>query len=345
MRDPWFESLRRPLGARTVLQFCMPHQVVPAHGRVNVNYTMFEASRIPDAWAQAHRRVDRIVVPTPSSRDAWVASGVPADLVRLCPLGVDADLFARPVVPLPLVTDDGRPVAAHRVRLLNISELVPRKNLAGLLRVWLRTTSRGDDAVLVLKIGAYQPGVREVFGRRVRDLEAQTGRTFAAAAPVVVVDEVFRDEDMPRLYAAASHYVSLSRGEGWDQTMVEAAASGLRLIAPAHSAYTAYLDASVAALVPSRPVPAVFAPEDGDGVLFEGASWWEPDEDAAARLIRAAIEGRDGGPGPARDRVRTELTWERAARRLLGILTEEEEEAAEARRRRPVPSPRGSDGR
>jgi hypothetical protein len=51
---------------------------------------------------------------------------------------------------------------------------------------------------------------------------------------------------MPGLFAAASHYWSMSHGEGWDQPMIEAAASGLRLIVPRHTAYLEYLDADVA---------------------------------------------------------------------------------------------------
>jgi hypothetical protein len=61
---------------------------------------------------------------------------------------------------------------------------------------------------------------------------------------------------MPGLFAAASHYWSMSHGEGWDQPMIEAAASGLRLIAPRHTAYLEYLDADVAQLIPVRGTPA-----------------------------------------------------------------------------------------
>ena len=39
---------------------------------------------------------------------------------------------------------------------------------------------------------------------------------------------------------------------GWDQAMMEAVASGLVPVAPAHSAYLAYLDATIAHLIPSR---------------------------------------------------------------------------------------------
>ena len=150
------------------------------------------------------------------------------------------------------------------------------------------------------------------------------GKALKDAAPLHFIYDLFSDADMPRLYAAATHYISMSFGEGWDQAMVEAAASGLKLIAPNHSAYTAYLDPSIAHLIPSREVPAVF-PSGGDvGILFQGANWWEPDEGDAIAAIRAAIDGRDGDKAPARERILTEFTWAKATQRLIAILSEAE---------------------
>jgi glycosyltransferase involved in cell wall biosynthesis len=215
-------------------------------------------------------------------------------------------------------------VSQFAVRFLNVSELGPRKNLVGLLRTWLRATSREDDAVLIVKVGCYAPGWRLKFARQVEQVEDQVGKRLQQAAPVCFVYDLFSDAQMPRLYAAATHYISLSHGEGWDQTMVEAAASGLKLIAPNHSAYTAYLDTSVARLISSREVPAVWPDGDQTGLLFQGANWWEADEVEAVAYVRAAVEGRDQGQASPRDRVVRELSWERAARRLIDLLSEVE---------------------
>jgi hypothetical protein len=46
------------------------------------------------------------------------------------------------------------------------------------------------------------------------------------AAPVLFTDRLLPGADMPGLYAAATHYWSMSHGEGWDQPMTEAAAAG-----------------------------------------------------------------------------------------------------------------------
>src|SRR5262249_31055289 len=137
---------------------------------------------------------------------------------------------------------------------------------------------------------------------------------------ILFTDRILSDAEMPRLYAAATHYWSMSHGEGWDQPMLEAGATGLRLIAPMHSAYAAYLDASIATMIPARLVPASTDGSGSVGPLFEGAKWWDPDECAAADAVRDALRGSHAsGPPPARI---ADLTWEHATTRLVEILEE-----------------------
>src|SRR3712207_6660229 len=93
LRDPWFETLDRPVDAQVLLQFCMPHQVVTYDGLISVNFTMFEATRVPPRWVAAARRCALTVLPTKASLQAWIASGAPESRLRLCPLGVDTALF------------------------------------------------------------------------------------------------------------------------------------------------------------------------------------------------------------------------------------------------------------
>jgi glycosyltransferase involved in cell wall biosynthesis len=322
MRDPWYGSLTRPTGARVVLHFLMPHQVVPEEGKVNANYTMFEATRISPDWVTRHQAHDLVILPTESSRQAWVQSGVPEEKIRLCPLGIDPDRFSGRAVPMELIDDSDESLNGFKVRFLNVSEVGPRKNHVGLLRAWIRATSHHDDALLILKLGFYSPDWSQVFHRQMRMAQREVGKNLADAAPILIIQDIFSDDDMPRLFAAATHYISMSFGEGWDQTMVEAAASGLQLIAPNHSAYTTYLDPTVADLLPCCEVPAIFHGGDRIGTLFDNAAWWQPDEDAAIAAIRAAIDGTAPPKASARDRILRDFTWERATTRLITLLSD-----------------------
>jgi glycosyltransferase involved in cell wall biosynthesis len=304
------------------VQFCMPHQVAPLAGQRTLNFTMFEATPAPRLWAEAARRHDLTVLPTGSSLEAWLAGGAPGERLRLCPLGVDAERFRPGVAPLDLVDRPGRPVRDYRVRVLNVSEVSARKNLLGLLRVWLRATRADDDAILVVKLAAADPLRLVKLLRDLRLLERAIGKSRDRAASVLLFNDTLGDEKMPRLYATATHYWSMSCGEGWDQPMTEAGASGLRLIAPDHSAYRAYLDPTVATLIPSRRVPVRCPHDPWIQALFDGAAWWQPGEDAAADILVRAIGG-DGAPAlSARERLATGFSWERATARLIEVLDE-----------------------
>ena len=264
-----------------------------------------------------------MIVPSDSSRAAWLAGGMPEPRLRVCPLGIDPALFNGTAAPLPLALPDGTPVARFRVRFLNVSEIRYRKNLMGLLRAWIAATDPADDAILILKLGHY-PAELPAFESALQALRTNSGKTLAQAAPVHFVYDVYSDSQMSCLYPAATHYLSMSFGEGWDQPAMEAAASGLQLIVPKHIAYPAYLDESCATFITCREAPARLPATDDAAGLFENTRWWEPDEQDAATHIRRAIEGRDSAKGNARLRILSRFTWEQAAGpgRLIQILSE-----------------------
>ncbi|HVB63401.1 MAG TPA: hypothetical protein VNE17_01635 [Nitrolancea sp.] len=322
MVDPWFEDLVRPLDAPLTLHFTSPTQVKIDRATINVNYTMFKATRVPESWIEQNLRHDLLVVPTESSRRAWIHGGFPEERIRLCPLGINPQLFGQPVKPLSFRTQSGRLVLDVGARFLNVSELGPRKNIVGLLHAWLDATREDDDAILILKLGRYASGWFELLMQQMRQLEQETGRHFMDAAPVEMLFDLLPDAEMPRLFAVGTHYISLSHGEGWDQSMVEAAASGLRLIAPDHSAYPTYLTPETATLIPSREVPARFEGDPKLQTLFAGANWWEPDHESAVAAIRDAIARPTGGPYGAREGILSRFTWEQSTRQLLDVLND-----------------------
>jgi glycosyltransferase involved in cell wall biosynthesis len=323
-RETGFDALRAPVDAGVTLHFTMPTLCRPRAGAANVNYTMFEADRIPREWAARAAEHERIVVPTESSRRAWLAGGVAEEKLRIVPLAVDGDFFGAVADPLELALPTGRTLSSYTHRFLNIADLRPRKNHLGLLRAWTAATRSSDDAVLVLKLTAPHPQSLALFQQDVAEVQARTGRTLAQAAPVAFLTGVLADEQLRGLYRAATHYLSLSCGEGWDFPMMESAAAGLQLVAPAHTAYLEYLTADDAELIPAALVPAVVEGRAGaeDRRWFDGACWWRPDEDAAADVIRRIVDGRAAPKASPAERIRRTHRWDAAAARLHEVLAE-----------------------
>ena len=311
-----------PADADVAVHFMMPDRCWPVPGMRNVNYTMFEATRIPPAWVDLAADHDLIVLPTQTCRRAWLESGVPPGKLRVCGLGVDGAFFAAPAAPLDLAGPHGRRVASYRTRFLHVGEPRPRKNQLGLLRSWLQATSSEDDAILILKSAA-PPQLAAAFGNDVSRMREKKGRGFAHAAPVLFLNEVFDDRQMRALYRTATHYIGMSHAEGWDMPMMEAAVSGLSLLTPDQPAYRGYLEPGDADWIACRE--ADVRPDGLAGIedlaYFRGLRWWEPDEADAARLLADVIAAGRRRPPPTR-RLLTEFTWERASRRLLGLLGE-----------------------
>jgi hypothetical protein len=107
--------------------------------------------------------------------------------------------------------------------------------------------------------------------------------------------------------------------------MTEAAAAGLRLIAPDHTAYRSYLDPSIATMLPCHREPACRLDlEEADPRIYRSfftadPLWSEPDREAAIAAVRAAIDGQDAPAASARERM-LHYPWQASARRLCSLV-------------------------
>ena len=319
LEDPWFASLQRSVDATTHLFFCMPHQVVPVNSQRTINYTMFEADRIPPLWVERSKSYDLTIVPVSFCRDTWISSGVPEEKIRICPLGVDSHRFKPGLRSIKLTTADGKGAADYRNRFLNVADVNERKNLIGLLRAWLITTKTSDDAALLLKSGFYSPAAYQWISKEIAALEQSVGKTLTQAAQIFWINGKLGEDVVPSLYASATHYISTSFAEGFDLPMVEAAASGLQLIAPRHTAYTDYLNDEIAYFIPVTKVAAEFASDVALNKLFMGANWWQPDQAEICSTISGIISNTLLPKLSAREAV-SRLNWQSTAELLDRII-------------------------
>ncbi|MCU0620604.1 MAG: glycosyltransferase family 4 protein [Gemmatimonadales bacterium] len=216
--------------------------------------------------------------------------GVPLgdDRVRVVPSGTDPARF-HPGVDAAAVRRrhdlDGAPW------LLTSAHLVPLDGLELVLRA-LQAVPAARCAVLV--DGRTYDGAQ----RLVRDL--------GLVERVRLLDSV-PEADLPALYGAVRACVGLSREAGFDadgtgMSFVEAAASGIPLVAVGRVGLPALLDDGVSGVVVDEERPEALA------AALQGLL---ADPDRALRLGRAA-----------RARVERDFTWDRTARALHGIARE-----------------------
>ncbi|WP_042446986.1 tetratricopeptide repeat protein [Azospirillum sp. B510] len=308
-----------PIRPRAALSFLTPMLVEPIPGVPTVNYTMFEGTRIPKSWARANAAHDLVVVPTESSRQAWLETGHPDDRLRVCPPGIHVHPGDEADPPRSILAPTGRPIADYRVRILNISDFIARKNIDGLLRVWLRATSANDDAILILKLGKGGPTLQQEFAQLLQQTARMVGRRFEEAAPIAALMGRYDESGISTLYQLATHYWSMSHGEGWDLPMTRAGAKGLGLIAPRNSAYAAYLDDEIAHLIPCTTGPAYMPYSKAIYPPFQGIDWWNPDEDVASDFLIGLLRDKIQIKSP-KIQILERFSWDFRAHNLLKIL-------------------------
>jgi len=193
-------------------------------------------------------------------------------------------------VPLPILEPTvardlsrasfGLPEQLMFLYCFDLLSILERKNPLGLIDAFRRAFACGDGPVLVLKImNGHQ---------RLDDLERI--RWACKARPdIVIIDDYLRHDEYGALVALADCYVSLHRSEGLGLTMGEAMALGKPVIATGYSGNLDFMTSETAYLVPWRPisVPA------GCDPYPVGATWADPDLDAAARLMRHVASHRE----------------------------------------------------
>lgn len=277
--------------------------------------TMFETDRLPDGWKDDCLGMDEIWVPSTFNLESFARAGVPSEMLKRIPCGIDMDKF-RPgsVAPLRI---EGR----KGVNFLSVFEWTPRKGPDALLLGWARAFGRGDDASLTLK--AYVPDAKPgEIASRIDAFYRAHGFDPASVAPILVVDGFLPDAAMPSLYASADVFVLPTRGEGWGLPYLEAMASGLPVIATGWSAHLDFVTAENAYLVDHR-LERVSSEQTALSQYYGPDHLWaEPSVDHLAELLRRCLTNRDEARAKgARARVEVQDSW--SSRRTAEWIAEQ----------------------
>ncbi len=305
------------------LHVCLPEQVNVVENRFNVNFTMFEADRIPKNWAECLRVVDRVGVPSDFSRSSFMRGGVPEEKLRIVPLGHDPELFhvEQPTMPL---TCGGLPVSRFPIRVMSILEVTNRKNFEGLLMAFFRAAAilGTEHCCLILKAANYStflPVDQKI--RAIRNKFVRANLIPDKEYHVFNHAPLLPGSDMGAFMAAATHYLSCSFSEGWDLNAHNAMALGIPVIVPDHSGYQGYCNRSNACMLPiSKRISANQDPAIAR--LYSGAAWFGTDSEETPNILANYLVDTEESSIRSRKALIDigKLTWRHAAQRLTQFL-------------------------
>ncbi len=262
----------------------------------------WEYGGLPEPWIAPLRELaDEIWCYTSWLRDCYVRSGIPADKVRVVPIGVDTERFRPDGPTFPLRTTKQR-------RLLFVGGAVHRKGIDLLIRAYRESFGRDDDVCLVVK----------TFGGttfyRGNNLDEQLRRLAAdpAGPELELIEDDLTQDEMAALYRSCHVLVHPYRGEGFGMPIAEAMASGLAVVVTADGAAMDFCDDTTAYLVPARRVPCL---PGSVSLPPSAAGYWLAEADLAVLglQMRRAVDDVAGARAlgaAGRERVRRQLDWD-----------------------------------
>ncbi len=302
------ERLNRPLGrpAEVHVRHFWPPDFQPPPAGHWVLIQPWEYGSLPKAWGgPLQTLIDEAWVYSRFVYETYVRSGVPADRVRLVPLGIDTSLF-RPGVEKRLPLRTGK-----KFKFLFVGGTIYRKGFDALLEAYGRAFTDQDDVCLVVK----DMGGKSFYKGQTGENHLTRFREQPGAPEVEHLEQDLSAEEMPGLYAACDCLVHPYRGEGFGLPIAEAMACGLPVVVTGYGAALDYCDGERAYLI---PVQLVRSNERrvGDLETADYPHLAEPDRAALAELLRQVVanpdEARARGQAAA-DYVRTHLTWDHTA--------------------------------
>ena len=286
----------------------------PVEGKINVLYTMYEATDIPDFWVDKLKGADLVVVPCEHNRRLF--KRYTKKPVVVCLEGTKPDVFTytkrefpkdKPFRYLWFGASNPRKGYEHMLGAwYGIKKLYP--DLYANAELYMKTTQKGERKRIV----GFEEGVPyyEVMPEE---------RVFTAENAIVDTRRLPEDE-LVKIYHDAHCFVFPTMGEGFGLTLAEAMSTGLPCIYTPWSGPVDFISQregyklkfkfiSTYATFPGQPRHETFAASPKVNDIIDNMVRVYVDYNEALQKGKLAA-----------DRIRNEITWDISAKRFVDIL-------------------------
>jgi glycosyltransferase involved in cell wall biosynthesis len=274
---------------------------------LKVAFTVWESTKLPDDWIPALKAADQVWTASRWGAAVMARNGINPQCIHVIPEGIDPRVFHPDAPPTTAIGHGGD------FKFLHIGRFEDRKNTKTLIRAFDAEFGPMDDVILVL--ACHNPHQADF------DISAEL-RSLRLAHPekLVFIPPVARHDVLAELYPACDAFVAPSRAEGWGLPITEAMACDLPVITTGHSAPLDYLGPeSYRVSSTMTPVATPFF----DSLDNDHGMWAEPDPKDLRAHLRHVYENRTTAKsmgGIAGRRIRSNFTWDRAAKHALLAL-------------------------
>ena len=286
---------------------------VPVNERfqgTTIQWVVFESTRVPPTVMSTMLAADQIWVPSSWGRKILIENGADPDRCHVVHEGVDSTKFHpyAPRVNSPILTY----LATGKYEL--------RKSITETVFAWVQEFGNDPDVELVIKSDHFMNSTNKY-----NELTGWIGKM--GIKNVRVIWGSISQEDLIDLYQQSHVFVLPSKGEGWGLPLIEAAATGLPIIATIHSGQTEFLQHVASSVIPVEydmvPIAceeyqAFYPTEDGNW-----GYWAQPRIDSIRQALRLARDNYSILESRARANsaiVRDAFDWRRSVDHAVQLL-------------------------
>jgi glycosyltransferase involved in cell wall biosynthesis len=268
------------------IQLQLPNEWDPKLAKYNIGMTAgVETDRCSDAWIGSINQMDKVIVPTEFAKNTFLNSGkvtTDVDVVAECfdeemaecnkPLQVDFDTSFNFLIFGQITgnnKDNDRKNIFYTIKWL-CEEFAEDKDVGIILKTNMGRATKIDKRLVVNTFGKILSEIRKSPFPKLHILHGD-----------------LTNNEVAQLYRhnSVKAFVLLSRGEGFCLPMLDAAVSGVPVIAPKHSGYLDFMkhgkfievDYKLKEIHPSRVDNKIFVP---------GAKWAEASEVDFKKRVR-----------------------------------------------------------
>jgi len=302
---PHFKAVVRSEVQLHVRHAWPPNLSTPATGHI-VLMQPWEYGWLPDAFVKAiNKDFDEVWVPSTYVRDVYIASSVDPTRIHVIPNGVDTGLFK------PRICEDCDS-QRKAFTFLFVGGLLYRKGIDCLLRAYLRSFSRNDEVLLIVK------EVPQYGMNRYRSI-IEASQLNSESPRIKLISADLPESQMVELFNSCDCLLHPYRGEGFALPVLEAMSCGLPAIVTSGGATDDFVDETCGFLVPA--VKRFFGKREIMGLPCTGDLWlMEPDVAQLGKIMLSVFLNRTNTKRlgvMARLRVEDKWTWKETAKLVV----------------------------
>jgi glycosyltransferase involved in cell wall biosynthesis len=293
------------------VNICFVAMPIHSHFRGrNIQWVVFESTRIPEAIRPAIQGADQVWVPTSWGHSVLTAHGIDADRIRIMPEGVDgARVHAHGRQPR---------TSARPFRFLTVGKYEQRKGIDETIEAFAQVYANQPQAELIIKSNYFTNHHEKYNALRAKILGLDN---------VTLLWGEMTEIQLADLYRACDVFVLPTRAEGWGLPLIEAVAAGLPIITTMHSGHMEFLQYVTDSVLPvAHVMTRIDCPEYCSyypDTMNDWGVWASPDVDSLAACMQQALREEHALYNRAQRNskiIRERFSWSQSAEQALAHM-------------------------